>query len=159
MTKPVAGEPAPDFTLPADDGTAVTLSAMQPSPVVLFFYPKDDTPGCTIEALEFSAILSKFKALDAQVFGISKDTLAKHEKFRCKHDLAVPLLSDSDNNVCQQYGVWGEKKMFGKTYMGILRSTVLIDGQGRIAKIWSKVKPAGHAADVLAATETLGKAS
>ncbi|MCR9146992.1 MAG: peroxiredoxin [Rhodobacteraceae bacterium] len=152
---PQHGESAPDFTLPRDGGDTVTLSAQRPAPVVLFFYPRDDTSGCTKEALAFTQLAPEFAAAGAQVFGISKDTVAKHEKFRDKHALAVPLLSDAESGVCELYGVWTEKKMYGKSFMGIERTTVLIDGEGKIARIWPKVKVPGHAEDVLDAVRAL----
>lgn len=149
------GQTAPDFSLPCDTGREITLSNLRPAPVVLFFYPRDDTPGCTLEARDFTAILPDFKALGAEVFGISKDSIAKHCKFRDKHDLAVPLLSDIDADTCENYGVWGEKKMYGKVFMGITRTTILIDANGKIAQIWPKVKVADHAQDVLLAAQNL----
>ncbi len=155
MTKPEPGDIAPDFTLPADDGREITLSALRPAPVVLYFYPKDNTPGCTTEAVEFSALLAQFRALGAEVFGISKDTIESHRKFREKHGLSVPLLSDAEGHTCEDYGVWGEKKMYGRTFEGITRSTFLIDGEGKIARAWRKVRPKGHAAEVLEAVRAL----
>lgn len=147
--------PAPDFTLPADDGTRVTLSALAPAPVVLFFYPRDNTSGCTKEARAFSALKPEFDTLGAHVFGISKDSLASHEKFRTKQDLTVPLLSDESDTVSEAYDVWKEKKMYGKTFMGIERSTFLINEGGQIVREWRKVKVDGHAEDVLAAVRAL----
>jgi len=149
------GQTAPDFTLPQDGGDDITLSALRPSPVVLYFYPKDDTGGCTKEAMAFSALLSEFEAAGAKVFGISRDSVKKHEKFRAKHDLTVPLLSDENGDVCEGYGVWVEKQMYGKTYMGIERSTFLIDGQGKVSRAWRKVKVPGHAEEVLEAVRSL----
>lgn len=149
------GKTAPDFTLPADDGTQITLSALSPAPVVLYFYPKDDTPGCTTEALDFTALLPEFQAAGAQVFGISKDTVEKHCKFRDKHGLAVPLLSDADGTVCEAYGTWAEKKMYGKTFMGIVRATFLVGTDGTLAQVWPKVKVKDHAAQVLDAVRAL----
>ncbi len=146
---------APDFTLPCDDAADITLSKLRPAPVVLFFYPRDDTPGCTLEARAFTGLLPDFKTLGAHVLGISKDSIAKHGKFRSKHDLAIPLLSDADNHVCEDYDVWGEKKMYGKVFMGITRTTVLIDAAGKIAHIWPKVKVEGHAEEVLEAVRQL----
>ena len=148
-------ETAPDFTLPRDGGTEVTLSALRPAPVVLFFYPRDDTSGCTKEAVAFTGLSDEFRVAGATVLGISKDTVAKHEKFRDKHALGVPLLSDAEGDVCETYGVWKEKKMYGKTFMGIERSTFLIDGDGRIARVWPKVKVPGHAEEVLEAVKAL----
>ncbi|MHC0052795.1 peroxiredoxin [Actibacterium sp. D379-3] len=152
---PDIGQPAPDFTLPRDGGDTITLSALRPAPVVLYFYPKDDTPGCTTEAIDFTALLPDFAAAGVQVFGLSKDTVAKHEKFRVKHDLAVPLLSDEDGAVCAAYGTWVEKNMYGRTSMGIERATFLIAGDGTLARIWRKVKVKGHAQEVLDAARAL----
>ncbi|TVP71460.1 MAG: thioredoxin-dependent thiol peroxidase [Rhodobacteraceae bacterium] len=149
------GETAPDFTLPRDGGGDVTLSAVKPAKVVLYFYPRDDTPGCTTEALEFTAQIAEFEAAGAKVIGISKDTVAKHDKFIAKHDLGVILASDADSDVCERYGVWVEKSMYGKTSMGIERASFLIDSEGRIAQVWRKVKAKGHAAEVLEAVRAL----
>lgn len=143
------GDLAPDFTLPRDGGDMVTLSALKPSQVVLYFYPRDDTPGCTTEALEFTALAAEFEAAGAKVIGISKDTVAKHDKFVAKHDLGVMLVSDAESDVCERYGVWVEKSMYGKKSMGIERATYLVDTEGRISHIWRKVKAKGHAAEVL----------
>ena len=145
------GDMAPDFTLPRDGGGTVTLSALKPAKVVLYFYPRDDTPGCTTEALEFTAAIAEFEAAGAKVIGISKDTVTKHDKFIAKHDLGVILASDAEGDVCERYGVWVEKSMYGKTSMGIERATFLVDADGRIAQVWRKVKAAGHAAEVLEA--------
>lgn len=146
---------APDFTLPATGGEEVTLSSLRPAPVVLFFYPRDDTPGCTTENEAFTALKPQFDALGVRVFGISKDSLASHDKFMAKKSLAVPLLSDEHGDVCERYGVWKEKSMYGKTYMGIERSTFLIGGDGTIVRAWSKVKVPGHADEVLEAARAL----
>ncbi|MFB9150641.1 peroxiredoxin [Roseovarius ramblicola] len=146
---------APDFTLPRDGGESVTLSALRPGAVVLFFYPRDDTSGCTREAVAFSGLLPDFEAAGATVLGISRDSVASHGKFRDKHALTVPLLSDAEGSVCEAYGVWKEKNMYGKTFMGIERSTFLIDGAGRIAREWRKVKVPGHAEEVLGAVRAL----
>ena len=146
---------APDFTLPSTTGEDITLSALRPAPVVLFFYPRDDTSGCTVENLDFTALLPEFEAAGVKVFGISKDSMASHEKFMAKKSLTVPLLSDESDTVCEAYGVWKEKKMYGKTFMGIERSTFLIDGEGRIAREWRKVKVPGHADEVLDAAKEL----
>ncbi len=152
-------EPAPDFTLPCnntgDNSDDITLSALRPAPVVLFFYPKDDTPGCTIETIDFTSLKPEFDALGARVFGLSKDSIAKHAKFRSKHELTVSLLSDADGHTCEDYGVWGEKTNFGKKYMGIERTTVLIDATGHVARVWNKVKVQDHAAEVLEAVRAL----
>ncbi len=149
------GQMAPDFTLPRDGGSDVTLSDLRGGPVVLYFYPRDDTPGCTTEAQDFTAMTGKFAALKATVFGISRDSVAKHEKFIAKRDLGIPLLSDTDGAVCEAYGTWVEKNLYGKTSMGIQRATFLIDADGNLARIWPKVKVAGHANEVLEAVAVL----
>ena len=150
---PEISEPAPDFTLPVTGGGEISLSAQKGSPVVLFFYPRDDTPGCTKESIGFSERLSDFEAAGAKVFGISRDTLAKHDKFAAKHDLTVPLLSDEGGSVTEDYGVWVEKNMYGKITVGVIRSTVLIDPKGKVAKHWKRVKTKGHADSVRKALE------
>ena len=148
------GDIAPDFTLPlTGSDTPLTLSALRPKPVVLYFYPKDDTPGCTLEAIDFTRLAPEFAAKGAVVIGISRDSLAKHEKFCAKHSLGIPLVSDEDGTVCEAYGTWVEKKMYGRTSMGIQRATFLIDGSGRVAKVWPKVSVDGHAAEALAALD------
>ncbi|MEL6643426.1 MAG: thioredoxin-dependent thiol peroxidase [Pseudomonadota bacterium] len=149
------GQTAPDFTLPRDGGTDVTLSTLRPQKVVLYFYPRDDTGGCTKEAIAFTENLAAFEEAGAVVYGISKDTVAKHDKFIAKHDLGVPLLSDADGDVCETYGTWVEKSMYGKKYMGIERATFLIDGDGTVREVWRKVKVPGHADAVLAAVKAL----
>lgn len=149
------GQPAPDFTLPRDGGGTMTLSEQQPRAVVLFFYPKDDTPGCTKEAIAFTGLESAFDAANTTIIGISKDTAAKHDKFAAKHDLSVALVSDAEGDTCERYGTWVEKNMYGRTYMGIERTTFLIDGTGKIARIWRKVKVPGHAEEVLEAARAL----
>ncbi len=146
---------APDFTLPRDGGDEVTLSALKGQAVVLFFYPRDDTPGCTKESIGFSEHLQSFADAGVHVFGISKDTVAKHAKFTTKHALTVPLLSDADSDTCERYGVWVEKNMYGRKSMGIQRATFVIDTEGKIAKIWPKVKVPGHVEDVLEAIRAL----
>lgn len=146
---------APDFTLPRDDGQAVTLSTLRPGAVVLFFYPRDDTSGCTAEALAFSALKDAFDAAGGTILGLSKDSVESHAKFRAKHALNIPLLSDEHADICEKYGVWREKSMYGKTFFGIERSSFLIDGAGRVAKVWRKVKVPGHAEEVLAALKSL----
>ena len=146
---PEIGEKAPDFTLPANGGDTVTLSGLAGQKVVLYFYPKDDTPGCTTEALDFTAMASDFAAANTVVLGVSKDTVAKHDKFVAKHDLGVKLLSDEDGAVCEAYGVWKEKSMYGRKFMGIERATFLIGADGTITHVWPKVKVKGHAAEVL----------
>ncbi|MEO9651637.1 MAG: thioredoxin-dependent thiol peroxidase [Roseobacter sp.] len=142
-------EPAPDFTLPSTSGEDVTLSALIGQPVVLFFYPRDDTPGCTKESIGFSQSLSEFTQAGALVFGISKDSIASHQKFATKRELEIPLLSDETSNTCEDFGVWKEKNMYGKKFMGIERTTFLIAKDGTIAKIWDKVKVPGHVEAVL----------
>ncbi len=149
------GMAAPDFTLPRDGGGMVTLSALRPQKVVLFFYPKDDTPGCTIEALDFTRLASDFAAAGAIVIGVSKDSVNAHDKFCKKHQLGVILASDDGATTCEDYGTWVAKSMYGKSYMGIARTTVLIDSHGQVAQIWSAVKVKGHAAEVLDAVRAL----
>ncbi|MDC0135320.1 peroxiredoxin [Sulfitobacter sp.] len=152
---PEVSQTAPDFTLPVTGGGDVTLSALKGAPVVLFFYPRDDTPGCTKESIGFSEHLAAFEATGAKVFGISRDTMAKHDKFAAKHDLTVPLLSDEEGTVTEAYGVWVEKNMYGKKSMGIERATYLISADGNIAQIWRKVKVPGHVEEVLEAVRAL----
>ena len=149
------GQNAPDFTLPRDGGSDITLSALRPKTVVLYFYPKDDTGGCTKEAKGFTEAKDAFEAAGAIVVGVSKDSVAKHDKFIAKHDLDVVLASDAEGEVCEAYGVWKEKQMYGKTYMGIERSTFLIDGDGVIRQEWRKVKVPGHVDAVLDAVKAL----
>jgi peroxiredoxin Q/BCP len=152
---PAIGQPAPSFTLPRDGGTNVTLADYAGQIVVLYFYPKDDTPGCTTEAIDFSAEAEAFAKAGAVVLGVSRDTVKKHEKFRDKHGLKVALLTDEDGAVCEAYGVWVEKSMYGRSYMGIERTTFLIGRDGKIARVWDKVKVKDHAAEVLAAVSAL----
>lgn len=149
------GQPAPDFTLPRDGGGDVTLSAQKPKAVVLYFYPKDDTSGCTKEAQAFTEHAEAFAAAGAVVIGVSKDSVKSHDKFRDKYDLGVILASDEASDVCERYGVWAEKSMYGKKYMGIERSTFLIDGSGTVRNVWRKVKVPGHAEEVLEAARSL----
>ena len=146
---------APDVSLPRDGGGELRLADLRGAPVVLFFYPRDDTSGCTREAVAFSGLKPEFDALGAHVLGISKDSVASHEKFRDEHGLTVPLLSDENSDVCERFGVWKEKSMYGKTFFGIERSTFLIDAEGRIAREWRKVKVPGHAEEVLEAVRAL----
>jgi len=147
------GDPAPDFNLPTDSSGTISLSSLAGKPVVLYFYPKDDTPGCTKEAQTFSELMPRFADRGVQVIGVSPDSVAKHTKFRAKHALSVALASDEDKTVCQSYGVWVEKSMYGRTYMGVERATFLIAPDGTIARIWRKVKVPGHAEAVLEAAE------
>lgn len=149
------GDAAPDFSLPTDGAGTVRLSELKGKPVVLYFYPKDDTPGCTKEACGFRDSLPDFTGVGATVIGISKDTVAKHDKFKAKYNLTFPLASDEAGAVCEAYGTWVEKNMYGRKYMGIERATFLIDGDGRLAKIWRKVKVPGHVDEVLAAVKSL----
>jgi peroxiredoxin Q/BCP len=148
---PDIGEMAPDFTLPRDGGTTVTLSNLRPGRVVVYFYPKDDTSGCTTEAKDFTDLAADFAAAGVTVIGISKDSVKSHDKFVAKHGLAVILGADEDGQTVEDYGVWVEKQMYGKTYMGIERATFLVGGDGRIEQVWRKVKAKGHAEAVLAA--------
>lgn len=147
------GQTAPDFTLPRDGGGDITLSSLRPGKVVLYFYPKDDTSGCTKEAKAFTEMKADFTAAGAVVVGVSKDTAKSHDKFVAKHDLEVILASDAEGDVCERYGVWKEKSMYGKTYMGIERATFLIDGNGTVLREWRKVRVPGHADEVLAAVK------
>ena len=155
MTDLTAGDMAPDFSLPRNGGGTVSLSDFAGKPLVLYFYPKDDTPGCTTEALDFTRLKADFEAAGAVVVGISKDSVAKHDKFCKKHGLGVILASDEDGDTCERYGTWVEKSMYGKTYMGVERSTFLIDSCGKVAEVWRKVKVAGHAEAVLKAAQAL----
>ncbi|MCH2249352.1 MAG: thioredoxin-dependent thiol peroxidase [Cognatishimia sp.] len=152
---PQIGENAPDFTLPSTSGEDVTLSSLKPKAVVLFFYPRDNTSGCTKEAIGFSELKEAFAAENVEVFGLSKDDMKSHHKFVEKQELTVELLTDADSDVCEAYDVWKEKKMYGKTYMGIERSTFLIDGEGKIAQVWRKVKVPGHVEEVMEAAKAL----
>ena len=149
------GDPAPTFDLPRDGGGSVSLADLKGKAVVLYFYPKDDTPGCTKEAIAFTEQAEDFAAANTVILGISKDTVAKHEKFIAKHDLGVILVSDAEAETCEAYGTWVEKSMYGKTYMGIERATFLIDQDGKIAQIWRKVKVPGHSDAVLEAAKAL----
>lgn len=150
-----AGDKAPNFTAPADGGREVSLAQFAGKPVVLYFYPKDDTPGCTKQAIGFSELADDFAKAGAVVIGVSKDTAAKHDKFRDKHGLKVILVSDADGDVCERYGVWVEKSMYGKTYLGIERATFLIGADGAVARVWRKVKVPGHVEEVLEAVRAL----
>lgn len=149
------GDMAPDVTLTMTDGTTRALSDWRGRALVLYFYPKDDTPGCTTEAQSFTGLIDDFAAAGAAVVGVSKDKPAKHAKFIGKYDLKVELASDVDDSVCEAFGTWIEKSLYGRKYMGIDRATFLIDKDGRIARIWRKVKVAGHAEEVLNAAQAL----
>ncbi|WP_375358910.1 thioredoxin-dependent thiol peroxidase [Candidatus Tisiphia endosymbiont of Neophilaenus lineatus] len=143
------GDIAPNFTMPIDNNSTVNLLDLAGKVVVLYFYPKDDTPGCTIEAGDFNKLKLEFEKMNAVIIGVSKDDLNSHDKFKKKYCLDFDLASDSNSDTCEKYGVWVEKSMFGKKYMGVNRATFLIDKKGKIAYIWSKVQVAGHAEDVL----------
>ena len=149
------GDKAPGFTLPADGGGKVSLKDFKGKAVVLYFYPKDDTSGCTAEACAFRDALPDFSKVKAEIVGISRDPVKSHDKFKAKYDLPFPLVSDEDGEVCEAYGTWVEKSMYGRNYMGIERTTFLIDGKGVIRNVWRKVKVPGHAAEVLKAAAAL----
>lgn len=151
MSEPGEGDKAPDFNLPTDGDGSFSLAAHAGKPVVLFFYPKDDTSGCTKEAIGFTEAKGEFDSLGVVIAGMSPDPVAKHDKFRDKHDLGVTLISDEEKTALEAYGVWKEKSMYGKKYMGVERSTFLIGGDGKILKAWRKVKVPGHVEEVLAA--------
>ena len=155
MTELKIGEPAPKFSLPANGGRTISLDDLRGQTVVLFLYPKDDTSGCTKEAIGFTEKLSEFEAAGATVLGLSKDSITKHEKFIAKHDLGVALLSDEDGDTVEAYGAWVEKSMYGKKYMGIERSTFLIDKNGILRREWRKVKVPGHVDEVLSSVKDL----
>ena len=150
-----AGKKAPDFTAPTDGGKKLKLSDLRGKPVVLYFYPKDDTPGCTTEACGFRDALPDFSKVKAQVIGVSRDSVARHDKFKQKYDLPFPLVSDEDGKICEKYGTWVEKSLYGRKYMGIDRATFLIDKTGSVARVWRKVKVSGHVAEVLEAVKAL----
>ena len=156
-TKPMpeAGQKAPSFTLPSRTGGKVSLSDFKGRPVVVYFYPRDDTPGCTIEAKGFQANRAAFDKAGAAVIGISTDSAASHEKFACKYGLEFTLLADEDHKQAEEYGVWVEKNRYGKKSWGIQRATFLVDAEGRVAQVWPKVKPEGHAEEVLRAIAEL----
>ncbi len=149
------GTPAPAFTLPATDGKIISLESLKGRKAVLYFYPKDDTSGCTLEAKDFQALRKDFEAAGTEIIGISPDPMKSHDKFRTKYGLAFPLASDETKAMLEAYGVWVEKSMYGRKYMGVERTTVLIDREGMIAKVWNKVKVQGHAEEVLEASRGL----
>jgi thioredoxin-dependent peroxiredoxin len=155
MTQLAAGHAAPGFSLPKDGGGAVSLADFAGRKLVLYFYPKADTPGCTREAQAFSALAPKFTAAKTGILGVSADPVAAQDKFKTKYRLGIPLASDETHDMLTAYGVWGEKSMYGKTFMGIVRTTFLIGTDGKIARVWSKVKVDGHAEEVLAAAKSL----
>jgi peroxiredoxin Q/BCP len=149
------GSPAPAFSLPATDGREIGLETLKGRKVVLYFYPKDDTSGCTLEAKAFQAMKEDFAAAETEIVGVSPDSLKSHDKFRAKYALDFALASDEATQMLQAYGVWVEKSMYGRKYMGVERTTVLIDRDGSIARVWNKVKVEGHAEEVLAAAKAL----
>jgi len=149
------GDKAPDFTLPTDGGGEISLKKLKGNPVVVYFYPKDDTPGCTMEAQAFAAEHKKFAKAGAAIVGISKDSVKRHDNFKKKYGLPFVLASDEDGAVCEAFGVWVEKSLYGRKYMGIERATFLIDAKGKVAHVWHKVKVKGHAEDVLEAVGEL----
>lgn len=151
----VPGEKAPDFTLPRDGGGMISLADFRGRPVVLFFYPKDDTQGCTTVAKDFTALKPDFDAAGVALLGLSPDPAKKHDKFIAKHELGMPLAADESHDVLEAYGVWTQKSMYGRSYMGVERTTMLIDGEGRIVEIWAKVKVKEHAKAVLDAARKL----
>ena len=151
------GAKAPAFTLPRDDGTRVSLKDFKGRNLVLYFYPKADTSGCTKEAIAFSGLKTAFARAGTDILGVSADPVAAQEKFKAKHKLTIGLASDETRKMLADYGAWGEKSMYGRKYMGIFRKTFLIDGDGRIARIWPKVKVSGHAEEVLEAARALAR--
>ncbi len=155
MTELNEGDRAPEFDMPTDGDGRARLSDFQGQKVILYFYPKDDTPGCTKEAVGFTEKAAEFKDAGAVVIGVSKDTVAKHDKFKAKYELSVILASDAESDVAERYGSWVLKKMYGREYMGLDRSTFLIDGEGVLRKIWRKVKVPGHVEAVLDATRAI----
>ena len=156
MAKELAeGDPAPDFELPTDGGGRARLADLKGKPAVIYFYPKDDTSGCTAEAIAFNALRAKFAAAGTAVIGVSPDSVVSHDKFKHKHDLKIALAADPGRSAIDAYGVWKEKSMYGRKYFGVERSTFLIDRNGRIARIWRKVKVPGHAEEALAAAQAL----
>jgi thioredoxin-dependent peroxiredoxin len=150
-----AGDKAPDFTLPVDGGADITNATFKGRKYVLYAYPKDDTSGCTREAIDFNGLRAAFQAVDTEIVGVSADSIASHARFRKKHDLTFPLASDPDKTMLGAYGIWVEKSMYGKKYMGIERTTFLIDRDGNISSIWNKVKVPGHVDEVLSAARKL----
>jgi peroxiredoxin Q/BCP len=152
---PTIGKAAPAFTLDTDTGERLSLKDLKGKPVVLYFYPKDDTSGCTTEACEFRDAVPRFKKSKAVILGVSPDTVKSHQKFKAKYKLPFTLLADPEHTVLEKYGVWQEKSMYGRKYMGVVRTTFIIDAAGKVAKIFEKVKPAGHASEVEAALAEL----
>jgi thioredoxin-dependent peroxiredoxin len=159
MSVVTIGQLAPDFWLPTDDENSVTPAILKGKTIILYFYPKDDTTGCTAQAVAFSGLKTAFDEAGAIVIGVSKDKLSSHKKFRAKYDLNIILASDFERDVAESYGVWIEKSMYGRKYMGMERSTFVIDSSGKIAHIWRKVKVAGHAEEVLKVVQKMGEQS
>lgn len=157
MPLPQTGQTAPDFELPRSGGGSLRLSSLRGKPVVLYFYPKDDSSGCTLEAKDFSALAGEFAAAGAIVVGMSPDSAKSHDKFKAKHGISVDLVADEEKSTLEGYGVWAEKSMYGRRYMGVERTTFLIDAEGKVARVWPKVKVDGHAAEVLAAVRSLAR--
>lgn len=149
------GDKAPNFSLPTDGGGSVSLKDLKGKAVVLYFYPKDSTPGCTKEACSFRDLMPDFSKVDAEIVGVSKDSVKRHDNFKAKYELPFQLASDEDGDVCERYGVWVEKSMYGKKFMGIERATFLIDAKGKVRKVWRKVKVSGHVEEVLEAAKAL----
>jgi len=149
------GDKAPAFSMPTDGGGTINLKDLKGKNVVLYFYPKDSTPGCTKEACGFRDLMPDFSKVDAEIIGVSKDSIKRHDNFKAKHQLPFVLASDENDDVCERYGVWVEKSMYGKKFMGIERATFLIDGKGKVRKVWRKVKVPGHVEDVLEAVKAL----
>jgi peroxiredoxin Q/BCP len=155
MPAPQPGDLAPDFTVLTDTGETLTLSSLKGHPVVLYFYPKDDTSGCTTEACEFRDLFPRFDGNKAVILGVSPDPVKSHAKFKAKYELPFTLLADTEKTIAQAYDVWKEKSMYGRKYMGVERTTFVIDAQGRVVRVFEKVKPAGHAAAVMAVLDGL----
>ncbi|HTO31282.1 MAG TPA: peroxiredoxin [Pararhizobium sp.] len=158
MANLTEGTIAPDFTLPRDGGETVSLSQFKGKAIVLFFYPKDDTSGCTAESIAFTGLKDEFAAAGAVIIGLSPDSVKKHDKFAKKYDLSVILAADEEKTVVNAYGVWVEKSLYGRKYMGVERTTLLIDAEGVVRRLWEKVKVPGHAEEVLAAVKDLARA-
>ncbi len=156
MTQLAIGDKAPAFTLPADGGRIIKSADYKGKAYLLYFYPKDNTPGCTNEAIDFSTLKPEFDALNIDILGVSADSVKRHDNFKAKHNLSVTLLSDEAHKLCDAYGIWVEKKLYGRSFMGIERASFLINKQGKIAHIWRKVKVKGHANAVLEDARTLG---
>ncbi len=157
MSGPSEGDPAPSFELPADGGGQISSAELAGKPYVIYFYPKDDTPGCTKEAIGFSCVYDQFRSAGVEVIGVSKDSVASHDKFKRKHELVFPLASDSSGETVEAFGAWVEKSMYGKKYMGIDRATFLVGPDGKVARAWRGVKVPGHVEEVLEAAKSLAR--